>query len=53
MAQAYQTFESFRLVAQEALGGGSTRGPAIPESEAIGSYDELVAAFTNVGGVVQ
>ncbi|CCV12933.1 hypothetical protein MESS4_510100 [Mesorhizobium sp. STM 4661] len=52
LAQGYQTFESFRLVAQEALGGGRSSTAAIPESDAIGSFGELAAAFSNIGGSI-
>ncbi|KQS84251.1 hypothetical protein ASG58_21005 [Rhizobium sp. Leaf383] len=47
MAHHLQTYETFRLVVDEALGGGESR-PA--ESSAIQTFDELAKAFSDIGG---
>jgi hypothetical protein len=51
MAGYYQEYETFRLVVDEALGGGG--GNSAPnESEAIQSFDELAKAFAEIGGTL-
>jgi hypothetical protein len=50
MAVAYQNYESFRLVANEALGGGKRQSHS--EGEGIQTMDELVRKFQMVGGRV-
>lgn len=49
MANHLQTYESFRLVVDEALGGGDSKPQA---SEAIGTFEELARAFAEVGGTL-
>jgi len=52
IAKSYQTHESFRLVAFEALGGGKNKS-STPSSEGIKpveDFQELMAAFTSIGG---
>jgi hypothetical protein len=49
MAYHLQTYETFRLVVEEALGGGDNK-PA--QSEAIGTFDELARAFADIGGTL-
>lgn len=49
MAHHLQTYETFRLVVDEALGGGDTKPN---ESEAIQSFDELARAFADIGGTL-
>lgn len=50
-ARAHQTWESFRLVAAEALGGGDAE-PKKPEVVPVQSFAELAAAFSGAGGRV-
>lgn len=52
MAKSYQTYESLRLVVHEALGGKSQPKATDESDEAIGTYAELVQAFTAIGGSV-
>lgn len=47
MAYHLQTYETFRLVVDEALGGGDSK-PA--GGEAVGTFDELARAFADIGG---
>ena len=47
MAHHLQNYETFRLVVDEALGGGETHPD---ESNAIQSFDELARAFADIGG---
>jgi hypothetical protein len=49
MAGYYQDYETFRLVVDEALGGGDSKPD---ESEAIQSFDQLAKAFAEVGGTL-
>ncbi|MBD9544257.1 hypothetical protein IB276_32960 [Ensifer sp. ENS04] len=49
MAHHLQTYETFRLVVNEALGGGDAQPN---ESEAIGTFEELARAFTDIGGTL-
>lgn len=49
MAYHLQTYETFRLVVDEALGGGESR----PNEEgAIQTFDELARAFADIGGTL-
>jgi hypothetical protein len=50
MAHHLQDYESFRLVVDEALGGGSKSQP--DESEAIQTFDQLARAFADIGGTL-
>jgi hypothetical protein len=50
MAGYYQEYETFRLVVDEALGGGGNSKP--DESEAIQTFDQLARAFADVGGTL-
>ena len=49
MAHHLQTYETFRLVVDEALGGGESKPD---ESGAIQSFDELARAFADIGGTL-
>ncbi|MBC2806547.1 hypothetical protein ACCS91_33445 [Rhizobium ruizarguesonis] len=52
MAGYYQEYETFRLVVDEALGGGGGSQPKPNESDAIQSFDQLAKAFADVGGTL-
>jgi hypothetical protein len=49
MAHHLQTYESFRLVVDEALGGGESKPD---ESGAIQTFDQLARAFADIGGTL-
>jgi hypothetical protein len=49
MAHHLQTYETFRLVVDEALGGGESKSD---ESDAIQSFDQLARAFADIGGTL-
>lgn len=53
-AHHHQTYETFRLVVDEALGGGSggSSSSAPSESDAVQTFDELARAFAGLGGTV-
>lgn len=51
MANHFQMYESFRLVVDEALGGGAGRDDA-GEGKAVQSFEELARAFADIGGTV-
>lgn len=51
MAHHFQDYESFRLVVNEALGGTTSQQEA-NDSEAIGTFEELAAAFQSIGGTI-
>lgn len=44
--------ESFRLVAAEALGGGKSSGEAPSGVKPVETMQELMAAFSQVGGTL-
>lgn len=53
MARTYQEYETLRLVVNEALGGTKSGGGNAPSSsKAVQTFDELAAAFQDLGGVV-
>jgi hypothetical protein len=51
MAYHHQLYETFRLVVDEALGGGGESSSA-SEGEAVQTFDELARAFADIGGSV-
>lgn len=53
MVQTYQNHESLRLVIAEALGGSTeSKGPSKNDVKPVQTYEELVAAWTGLGGMV-
>lgn len=51
IAKAYQIHESFRLVAAEVFGGGKNgNGAPSSGSKPVETFQELMAAFSSVGG---